>query len=81
MPGKYLAVWPVFIVGDITDNLTFKAAVDDMTYVRKMKNVLHENGQICDSEVEARRAYITYGVRHRLHQSGFRERVLSAYKE
>ena len=81
VPGKYLAVWPVFIVGDMSDTLTFKVAVDDMTYVRKMKDVLHGDGMIRDSEAEARRAYITYGVWHRLHQRGFRERVLSAYKE
>jgi len=81
VPGKYLAVWPVFIVGDMPDQLTFKVAVDDMTYIRKMKDVVPGNGMVRDSDAEARRAYITYGVRHRLHQRGFRERVLSAYKE
>jgi len=81
VPGKYLAVWPVFIVGDMPERLTFRIAVDDMTYIGKMKTAVHGAGMIHDSDAEARRAYITYGVRRRLHQRGFRERVLSAYKE
>ena len=28
-PGKYLATWPVYIIGDDQSNLTFKVAVDD----------------------------------------------------
>ena len=32
VPGKYLAVWPVFIVGDIPEKLTFKVAADDMAF-------------------------------------------------
>jgi len=80
VPGKYLAVWPIFIVGDLIDQLTFQIAVDDMTYVHKMQEVI--NGNIVrDSDTKARRAYITYGVKHRLHQQGFRERVLTAYKD
>lgn len=81
VPGKYLAVWPVFIVGDNPDELTFRVAVDDMTYVDKMKTAGHDKGFVVDSGADARRAYITYGVKHRLHQRGFRERVLSAYKD
>ena len=81
VPSKYLAVWPVFIVGDMPGNLTFRVAVDDMTYVDKMKTALRGVEAVRDSDGEARRAYITYGVRHRLHQRGFRERVLTAYKE
>ena len=81
VPGKYLAVWPVFIVEDLPKKLTFRVAVDDMTYVQKMQQAVHGGGMVHDSDAEARRAYITYGVRHRLHQRGFRERVLSAYKE
>ena len=81
VPGKYLAVWPIFIEGDMVDQLTFRVAVDDMTYIHKMKEVAREAGVVNDSDAEARRAYITYGVKHRLHQRGFRERVLSAYKD
>jgi len=81
VPGKYLAVWPVFIVGDMPDQLTFKVAVDDMAYIKNRANTSKTGRAVRDSDTDARRAYITYGVRHRLHQRGFRERVLSAYKE
>lgn len=81
VPGKYLAVWPVFIVGDIPANLTFKVAVDDMMYIRSKVEQGKILDEISDNDALARRAYITYGVRQRLHQRGFRERVLSAYKE
>jgi putative restriction endonuclease len=81
VPGKYLAVWPVFIVADIPENLAVKVAVDDMSYMRKMKDVIQKSGILFDPDSEARRSYITYEVRHRLHQRGFREKVLSAYKD
>jgi len=81
IPGKYLAVWPVFIVGDNPSDLTFTVAVDDMTYLRRQKPHLGTAAYIADSDDEARRSYITYGVKHRLHQRGFRERVLAAYKD
>lgn len=82
VPGKYLAVWPVFIVGDNPAELTFRVAVDDMAYVGKLTAASHDKGFVVDPEgVDARRAYITYGVKHRLHQRGFREKVLSAYKD
>ena len=63
------------------ENLTFKVAVDDMSYVKKIKDIISVKGIVDHSNAAARRAYITYGVRHRLHQRGFRERVLNAYKE
>ena len=36
---------------------------------------------IAEPRTEARRAYITMTVRHRLHQEAFREMVLDAYRE
>lgn len=75
-PGKYLATWPVFIVADDPNNLTFKAAVDDISPVD------FEAG--FDRYVEegslGRRAYLTASVKVRLHQRSFREKVLSAYR-
>jgi len=73
VPGKYLAVWPVFVVGDYPDEFTFKVAADDAMYI--------EPGIVADPASEPRRAYITSIVRQRLHQKGFRERVLQAYRE
>lgn len=79
VPGKYSAVWPVYIVGDNRETLTFTVAVDDYAYVR-MQPVLGQES-FNESELIGRRAYITRQVRARLHQRSFREQVLHAYKE
>lgn len=76
--GKYLATWPVYIVGDDISTLTFKVAVDDHDYVMNQQSKplykLEDNGN------EARRKYITASVKTRIHQRSFRERVLAAYR-
>jgi putative restriction endonuclease len=81
VPGKYLAVWPVFVVADDPHKLTFKVVVDDLSYVDSAwQNELGRVG-VSEPASEARRAYLTTAVRKRLHQRGFRERVLQAYRE
>ncbi len=75
VPGRYLATWPVFIVGDRPEALTFTVAVDDEA--RAYDSMQASTGEGPD----ARRAYITYTARRRLHQRTFRERVLKAYQE
>jgi putative restriction endonuclease len=77
VPGKYLAVWPVFIVADDPQRLTFKVAVDDETLIDLKGR--REDISISDTGTEARRIYLTSIVRQRLHQRGFRERVLRVY--
>jgi putative restriction endonuclease len=79
LPGKYLAVWPVFIVDDVPEQLNFKVAVDDLAYTLESDGVMPNT--LRDSADSARRSYITTMVRNRLHQRGFRERVLSAYRD
>jgi putative restriction endonuclease len=81
VPGKYLAVWPVFIIRDIPEKLTFEVAADDLRVA--MENIKKEKieFQIREDNDAGRRAYITASVRHRLHQRGFRERVLNAYRD
>jgi putative restriction endonuclease len=81
VPGKYLAVWPVFIVGDDPDNLTFKVEVEDSSYIGSDWQDGVSSNFIADPPAEARRAYLTAEVRQRLHQRGFRERVIRAYRE
>jgi putative restriction endonuclease len=81
VPSKYLAVWPVFIVGDEPENLTFRVAVDDISLIRSEWESGTEGTSISDTGAEARRAYLTTAVRQRLHQRGFRERVLHAYRQ
>ncbi|UCH62182.1 MAG: HNH endonuclease [Fidelibacterota bacterium] len=74
LPGKYLAVWPVFIIGDDPVSLTFKVALDDLSVLDQ-----READKVSEDTV-ARRAYLTTTVRTRLHQRSFRERVLAAYQ-
>lgn len=73
IPGKYLCIWPVYIVGDDPKDLTFKVAVDDTASLRESKDTGIEIA-------EPRRAYITSMVKVRLHQRSFRERVIDAYR-
>ena len=75
VPGKYLAIWPVYIVADDPADLSFKVAVDD-------KNALHHLHEtvLKDDDEDARRRYITASVKARLHQKSFREKVLYAYR-
>jgi putative restriction endonuclease len=76
VPGKYAALWPVYIVRDQPNQHTFSVAVDDIEYVGPLSSnflSVAEGGQ-------ARREYITTVARRRLHQSAFRERVLRAYR-
>lgn len=79
--GKYMAVWPVFVVGDNPDNLTFKVEVDDAQYMSAGLAEQAQGYRIEDDGTAARRSYITATVRQRVHQRSFRERVLRAYQE
>lgn len=80
IPGKYLTVWPVFVVGDDPGTLSFKVAADDPGAI--LRRLGSDFETISDpSEDQSRRRYITSAVRQRLHQSGFRERVLQAYRD
>lgn len=75
--GKYLAVWPVFIVGDDPAKLTFQVEFDDA------KHSIYPSGAlpVSDPVAEIRRSYVTTTIRQRIHQRAFRERVLRAYQE
>ena len=72
IPGRYLAIYPVFIVGDRPDQLTFEVAADDVMQLRYERD---------DTDDETRRIYITRQVRQRMHQRSFRDRVLRAYED
>ena len=76
IPGRYVAAWPVFVVGDDRGGLTFTIAVDDARHVWPAAR-----GAVArDDMASARRQYNTAAVRRRLHQRAFRERVLDAYR-
>lgn len=76
VPGRYMAVWPVIIIGDNPKNLEFSIAVDDQMAFETEKN---EHHQFADGQ-DSRRSYITSTVKIRLHQRSFREKVLTAYR-
>lgn len=72
VPGLYAAAWPVYIVGDNPQSLTFSVSIDERSFV-SLGNVAPEE------ETPIRRRYVTAQVRRRLHQATFRERVVHAY--
>lgn len=76
VPGKYLATWPVFIVGDEPEALSFSVAVDDAAHLSLANPLTMEVAE----GAAARREYVTTLARRRLHQRAFRERVLDAYR-
>ncbi len=72
--GRYLAVWPVYVISDDPAALCFKIAVDEF------QNLLSDDQPAVIAEnSDSRRAYLTSIVRVRLHQRSFPERVLDAY--
>jgi putative restriction endonuclease len=73
VPGRYEAIWPVFVVGDDPARLTFTVVAEDRTLARA-------RWESTDTTTEGRRRYITTLVQRRLHQQAFRERVLQAYQ-
>jgi putative restriction endonuclease len=74
-PGRYVPIWPVYIVRDHPEELSFSVAVD-APYMPVSSNM-----KLDPVSLEARRAYVTVETQRRLHQQGFRERVLRAYQE
>ncbi len=81
VPGRYLVVWPVYIVGDDPVALEFTVAVDDERSVGFPKVESRGTDSWREGNERGRRTYITSLVRQRLHQRSFRERVLEAYRE
>jgi putative restriction endonuclease len=78
VPGQYMPVWPVFVVGDDPGALEFRIVVDDPTHAwDRMK----KDESVGEEMAEGRRVYVTSIIRRRLHQQSFRERVLRAYRE
>jgi putative restriction endonuclease len=73
--GLYEPAWPVFIVEDHPEALTFIVAIDAQVDVPAAWQANDP------AALAARRQYVTAVVRQRLHQRGFRERVLRAYQQ
>lgn len=79
--GKYLAVWPVFVVGDDPARLVFTIEVEDAYYAGMSSGATMSGLHVGEVPGEDRRAYITATVRQRVHQRRFRELVLQAYRK
>lgn len=79
--SKYLALWPVFIVGDDPQHLTFTVQLDDISTALYSPDSDGAGNNLKEDSSDLRRAYITATVRQRVHQRSFRERVLQAYRE
>ena len=76
IPGRYLAVWPVYVIADDIESLSFKVGVDDLSSVE----LVPEMGSSIAEGANPKRLYMTSLVKVRLHQRSFRERVLQAYQ-
>jgi putative restriction endonuclease len=79
IPSKYFAMWPVYIIGEDKNDLSFRVAVDDMKFLYNFTEQILPLA-INEPEEIYRRSYITTTVKVRLHQKSFRERVLNAYQ-
>ena len=77
--GKYVAAWPVFVVGDDRAGLTFTVVVDDAPHAWPSAGA--QPAAVHDDLEEGRRQYVTAATRQRVHQRAFRERVLDAYRK
>lgn len=79
MEGRYLPVWPVFVVGDDPARLCFTIMADSRDTIA---DTLSKGAAqaIAEEQSAPRREYITRTVQARLHQQAFRERVLAAYR-
>lgn len=78
MEGRYLPIWPVFVVGDDPARLCFTIMADAKDTIADTLS-RGPAAAVADEESAPRRAYITRTVQARLHQQSFRERVLAAY--
>ena len=76
VPGRYLAMWPVYVIGDAPEGLVFSIAIDDAVHA----GLFPRTHEATSGIAEVRREYVTSLARRRLHQRAFRERVLLAYR-
>jgi putative restriction endonuclease len=79
VPSRYLAVWPVYIVGDNPASSSVVVAADDEQFMKL--NGAVDSSLMVGEGADARRLYVTSTVKVRLHQRAFRERVIDAYRE
>jgi len=74
-PGKYVAYWPVFIKEDFRSELAVRVELNPVYMMYGMEKS-EELGSTVNPGI---RKYIWVSIRHRVHQTKFREFVLDAY--
>jgi putative restriction endonuclease len=74
--GQYMPSFPVYVVGDHPERLTFDIQVDDMVQLSLRQPI----DAVAEDRTAIRREYVTAVVRRRLHQQAFRARVIEAYR-
>jgi putative restriction endonuclease len=80
-PGKYVASWPVYVIGDNPKTLTFTVVVDEVATVRILEGEEPRQTVPDERDLLSRRVYVTQQILKRVHQQAFRIRVLAAYRE
>lgn len=79
IPGRYLPVWPVFVVDDDPNALCFTIMADAKDTITDTLTRGAEQA-VAEETSAPRREYVTRTIQARLHQHSFRERVLEAYR-
>lgn len=80
VPGRYLPIWPVFIIEDQPQTLSCLAAIDP-AYTFGASGIARTeswDGPTTESSIGVRKYVAAYTL-HRLHQTAFRETVIAAY--
>ena len=79
--GRYLPVWPAFIVDDDPPGLTFAVAVDNPAFADdQLRAGKDGTSLVAAGDRELERRYTTRTTLTRIHQRVFRQRVLHAYR-
>lgn len=73
-PNHYLAIWPVYIVGEDRQDCLFTAVVESATAALRSPN----HASLAEPDI-VNREYVTRLTLQRVHQRKFRENVLLAY--
>ena len=76
VPGRYMAIWPVYVVGDAMGALEFSVTCEASTLIDPVFSLQDEG----EPFGELKREYVATEVQRRIHQGAFRERVLRAYR-
>ena len=76
VPGRYIPLWPAYVVGDSPELLTFSVSIEHVTQAAPDIG----SGENERRVAEVRREYSVSLTRTRVHQRAFRELVLRAYR-